>query len=292
MVGLVRRQHLGEDALDAELGARRPRRCAGCRRRSSRPRGRAALALRSPRVRSGGPGRPRRPDRPGARRRSRTWRSSPARRAAGPRSGSPSTATPCCSSRRALPTSRLRPSTRRAQPVAGQRLEVVGLGELDAALRARPRRSRLRAGARSRALRVATSRSSSSSGSSPLATTSVRAGSPTVSVPVLSSAIASSAPMPSSVAASLIRMLCRAPIPVPTATAVGVARPSASGQAITTALIANVSVRMKSSSENSVQAAKVSEAGADRHDHEHAGGAVRQPLAGRLRVLGRSAPGR
>ena len=76
-------------------------------------------------------------------------------------------------------------------------------------------------------------------------------------MPVLSSAIASSAPIPSSVAASLIRMLWRAPMPVATATAVGVASPSASGQAITTALIAKVSVRMKSSSENAVQAPKV-----------------------------------
>src|SRR3990167_10405792 len=45
----------------------------------------------------------------------------------------------------------------------------------------------------------------------------------------------------SKVAASLMRMFFFAPIPVPTATAVGVARPSASGQAITTADIANVS---------------------------------------------------
>lgn len=52
-------------------------------------------------------------------------------------------------------------------------------------------------------------------------------------------------------------MLCLAPMPVPTATAVGLASPSASGQAITTALIANVSARRKSSAENSAHAAKV-----------------------------------
>ena len=44
----------------------------------------------------------------------------------------------------------------------------------------------------------------------------------------------------SKVAASLINMFFLAPIPVPTATAVGVAKPSASGQAITTADIAKV----------------------------------------------------
>src|SRR3989338_2116508 len=44
----------------------------------------------------------------------------------------------------------------------------------------------------------------------------------------------------SSVAASLIKILCLASMPVPTATAVGVARPRASGQAITTAEIAKV----------------------------------------------------
>ena len=60
-------------------------------------------------------------------------------------------------------------------------------------------------------------------------------------VPVLSSTMVSIRLTPSSVAASLMRMLWRAPRPVPTATAVGVARPNASGQAITTAEIANVS---------------------------------------------------
>ena len=63
--------------------------------------------------------------------------------------------------------------------------------------------------------------------------------------------------MPSSVAASLMRIPWRAPIPVPTATAVGVARPSASGQAMTTALIAKVSAVRKLWSEANVQIANV-----------------------------------
>src|SRR4051812_24693922 len=64
-------------------------------------------------------------------------------------------------------------------------------------------------------------------------------------------------PMPSRVAASLIRTPWRAPIPVPTATAVGVAKPRASGQAITTALMAKVRLVMKLSSVKRVQTAKV-----------------------------------
>ncbi len=63
--------------------------------------------------------------------------------------------------------------------------------------------------------------------------------------------------MPSSVAASLIRIPWRAPIPVPTATAVGVASPRASGQAMTTALIANVSAVKKLLSDATVQMANV-----------------------------------
>lgn len=64
-----------------------------------------------------------------------------------------------------------------------------------------------------------------------------------VSVPVLSMTTAVMRETCSSGAAFLIRMLWRAPSPVPTATAFGVARPSASGQAITTAEMAKVSAR-------------------------------------------------
>ncbi len=74
--------------------------------------------------------------------------------------------------------------------------------------------------------------------------TSVTVGLPSVSVPVLSKMMAWMRDACSSAVAFLIRIPCRAPIPVATATAVGVARPSASGQAITTAVTA--SVRAKS----------------------------------------------
>ena len=71
-------------------------------------------------------------------------------------------------------------------------------------------------------------------------TISVTLGLPSVKVPVLYSKRAVSREVFSSVAASLIRILFLAPMPVPTATAVRVARPRASGQAITTAEIAKV----------------------------------------------------
>ena len=71
--------------------------------------------------------------------------------------------------------------------------------------------------------------------------TSVTSGSPRVKVPVLSRIMALIFEVFSRVVASLIRILCFAPMPVPTATAVGVARPKASGQAITTVETANVS---------------------------------------------------
>src|SRR3989344_2115585 len=73
------------------------------------------------------------------------------------------------------------------------------------------------------------------------AITSVTFGLPRVNVPVLSRIMALILEVFSRVEASLIKILCLAPMPVPTATAVGVASPKASGQAITTADIAKVS---------------------------------------------------
>src|SRR3989338_9028286 len=69
---------------------------------------------------------------------------------------------------------------------------------------------------------------------------SVTLGFPSVRVPVLSKTTAWILETCSRVGASLIRILCLAPRPVPTATAVGVAKPSASGQAITVVEMAKV----------------------------------------------------
>ena len=149
------------------------------------------------------------------------------------RSVSPFGRMPSRCSRRAFPTASRRPSTVAFKPCPA----TASKSSVSASSRPRSRAARMMAaasGCSDPCSALATSRSSSSFERPSEAIRSVRAGSPTVSVPVLSSAIASSAPTPSSVAASSIRMLCRAPIPVPTATAVGVARPSASGQAITT----------------------------------------------------------
>ena len=82
----------------------------------------------------------------------------------------------------------------------------------------------------SRALGFNVSRSSSDSESAFVKSTSLLG---MVSVPVLSITNASTRRMFSSAVASLIRMLLRAALPMPTIKAVGVASPSAHGQAIT-----------------------------------------------------------
>ena len=64
-------------------------------------------------------------------------------------------------------------------------------------------------------------------------TTSTRAIFPVVTVPVLSSTTVSTVRVDSSTSGPLIRMPSCAPRPVPTSSAVGVASPSAHGQAIT-----------------------------------------------------------
>ena len=64
------------------------------------------------------------------------------------------------------------------------------------------------------------------------ATTSVSAGSPRVIVPVLSSMMASSFSALCSASPERIRMPFSAPLPMPTVSDVGVARPSAHGQAM------------------------------------------------------------
>ena len=90
------------------------------------------------------------------------------------------------------------------------------------------------------------------------ATTSVILGLPSVRVPVLSITTAWIFETCSSVGASLIKILCLAPKPVPTATAVGVAKPRASGQAITMVEIAKVRANSSGWPKMKNQTAKVS----------------------------------
>ncbi len=73
----------------------------------------------------------------------------------------------------------------------------------------------------------------------------LRAGGPRSSVPVLSTTSTSSLPARSSAAAFLMRMPAPAPRPLPTMMAVGVARPSAHGQAITSTATALISAPRK-----------------------------------------------
>ena len=80
--------------------------------------------------------------------------------------------------------------------------------------------------------------SSSSEASLSTATTSVSSGSPRVMVPVLSSATTLTWPARSSVSLFLKRMPFSAPLVVPTMIAVGVARPMAQGQAMTSTAMA------------------------------------------------------
>ena len=88
---------------------------------------------------------------------------------------------------------------------------------------------------------TAATRASSSSSSRPSVTTSVTSGSPLVRVPVLSITTVSMRAEVSRAVAFLNSTPRLAPRPVPTMIAVGVASPSASGQVMTTTVIANSS---------------------------------------------------
>ena len=86
-------------------------------------------------------------------------------------------------------------------------------------------------------------------------------GRPSVSVPVLSSTTVSTFRATSRLAASLTRMPCPAPLPIPTMRAVGVASPSAQGHAMISTVTSASSPRVKpSSGAKSIHAAKVSTA--------------------------------
>ena len=119
----------------------------------------------------------------------------------------------------------------------------------------------------------------------PSTMTSVTSGSPLVRVPVLSITTVSIRAEVSSAVAFLNSTPRWAPSPVPTMIAVGVARPSASGQVITTTVIAN-SIASERWRPTASQTAKVSAAADQRDEHQPERGPVGQPLPGRLGVLG------
>ena len=89
-----------------------------------------------------------------------------------------------------------------------------------------------RSGAPTAASTAPTRRSASARSTPGAGTTSISAMRPVVTVPVLSSTTVSTARVDSRISGPLIRMPSCAPRPVPTRSAVGVARPSAQGQAM------------------------------------------------------------
>ena len=181
------------------------------------------------------------------------------------------------------PGRRARPSARRARrgrcprAPAGARCRRRGGGRRPSRAgrgRARPRTPSVRGICRPRLARrltiasasgcslspsaAATRRSTSFSSKPSAVATSTTSGSPRVSVPVLSKTTVSSEAACSSAIAFLNRMPRLAPRPVPTMIAVGVASPSASGQVITTTVIANSSESWTSRPTRTYQTTNVS----------------------------------
>ena len=139
---------------------------------------------------------------------------------------------PSCSMSRALPTNSECSSTLPAIPNPGRvRYSVTGCKESFCS----PAQARMASasGCSDCFSREAVQRISSSDVVLPQVTISVSTGCPWVMVPVLSSTTVSILWAVSSASADLMRMPFRAPVPVPTIMAVGVARPRAQGQEMT-----------------------------------------------------------
>ena len=111
-------------------------------------------------------------------------------------------------------------------------------------------------------------------------------GRPSVSVPVLSKATTRTACASSSASASLIRMPWRAATPVPTMIAVGVARPSAQGQAITSTATA-LQHGLRPVAAGQAPAEQGEQRDGQHHRHEDRADAVDQALDRRLPGLRR-----
>ena len=161
-------------------------------------------------------------------------RPSPASSAA--RSASPSSAMPSRSSSRAIADDEPLALDGGERAVTGDGLEALRA----AGARARARVAALHDRLGERVLALALGGRRRAAGARPrrspsaVTMTATTSGSPRVSVPVLSSTTVSSDAACSSATAFLNRMPRLAPRPVPTMIAVGVARPSASGQVMTT----------------------------------------------------------
>ena len=129
------------------------------------------------------------------------------------------------------------------------------------------------------------SRSTSPSSSPSAATTSSSVISPVVTVPVLSSTTVSTRRVDSSTSGPLMRMPSWAPRPVPTMSAVGVARPRAHGQAMISTATAAVNAASGAGAGAEPEAERA-DGERDHHGHEHPGDPVGEALHLRLAVLG------
>ena len=114
----------------------------------------------------------------------------------------------------------------------------------------------------------------------------VTRGRPSVSVPVLSTTSVSTRASSSSASAFLISTPALAPRPVPTMIAIGVARPSAHGQAmISTATALTSACAKRGSGPNAAHTTNVDHRGGDHRRHEVGRDAIGEPLNRRARAL-------
>ena len=205
---------------------------------------------------------------------------------------------------------RRRPGARRRRRrarAAGERSRRGPVRPVDRGLDADARRSprsRRRAGTRARLARARARIAAPSGCSLPFSTAPARSssssgadagcgddpadrGRPTVSVPVLSSTTVSTRWAVSSASPPRMRMPASAPRPVPTMIAVGVARPIAHGQAMTTTAMNAVSARVRRGSGPSDEPDDERRGGEDQDERdEHLGDPVGEALDRRLRALG------
>ncbi len=135
--------------------------------------------------------------------------------------------------------------------------------------------------------RLAANRRSSSSVTPETVLTAVTDGLPCVSVPVLSTTRVSTFSMRSSASAFLISTPALAPRPTPTMIDIGVASPSAQGQAMISTVTAATSPNASLGSGPQTDQAPESNHGHEDHQrHEPAGDAIRQTLDRRPAALG------
>src|SRR5437660_516718 len=134
----------------------------------------------------------------------------------------------------ALPSATRRPSTTPTTPFPVRDWNSVGPGRLRAFCRAAETIAAARGCSLARS-RLAASRRTSDSWCPAATTSDIRRGLPCVSVPVLSTTRVSTFSRTSRASAFLIRTPAIAPRPTPTMMAMGVARPSAHGHALTRA---------------------------------------------------------